>query len=262
MEPVEYGVCRLAVVPLRVEPGDRSEQNTQLLFGDHYEVMGFSNDRKWAHIRIHADQSEGWLDTRQHHLISREYFDQINHTDYKITTEIASSVLYKKSPLTIVMGSIVPVSNSELFKIEEQFAFNGESKAVGQRRDVDFLVNTARKYLSSPYQWGGKSPFGIDPSGFVQMTFKIAGFPLHRDVKQQSLQGKKIKTFNESAVGDLAFFAEKGGNISHVGIILEDAKLIHVHGQVRVDKITEDGALNPDTKVYSHLLHSIRRIIN
>jgi cell wall-associated NlpC family hydrolase len=262
MEAEAYGVCRLSVVPVRNEPKDKAEQSTQLLFGDHYEILNFSDDRKWARVRIHADHVEGRLDSRQHHDISKEYFDQISHTDYKITTEVASSVLYKKSPLTIVMGSIVPVSSSELFKIEEQFAFNGESKSIGQRRDVEFLIGISRKYLSSPYQWGGKSPFGIDAPGFVQMVFRITGFSLQRDVKQQSMHGKKLKSFDEALPGDLCFFAEKGGNVNHVGIIMDDERMIHAHGQVRIDKITEEGAVNPETKVYSHMLHSIRRIIN
>lgn len=262
MEPTDYGVCRLAVVPIRVDPREGAEQISQLLFGDHYEVTEISGDRKWIHIVVYADRCEGWLDSKQHHGISKEYFDQINQTDYKITLEVASAVLYKKSPLTIVMGSIVPISNSELFKIEEQFAFNGESKSLGQKRDVDFLKTVAKKYLVSPYQGGGKSPFGIDNSGLVQMVFKIAGYSLQRDTRQQSVQGRKIKSFEEAKPGDLAFFSEKGGLVNHVGIILDDEKIIHAFGQVRIDRITDEGILNPETKIYTHLLHSIRRIIS
>ena len=262
MGPLDFGVCRLAVVPVRVDPLDKAEQVTQLLFGDHYEVHSVSPDKKWVNIKIYFDQSEGWLEVKQHHTISKEYFDQINQTDYKITTEVASTVLYKKSPLTIVMGSIVPISNSELFKIEEQFAFNGESKGLGQRRDVDFLKTIAKKYFTSPYQWGGKSPFGIDDTGFVQMVYKITGYSLPRNLSQQALAGKKIKTFAEAKAGDLAFFSEKGGPATHVGIILDDGRIIHSFGQVRIDNITEEGMLNPETKIYTHLLHSIRRIIN
>jgi hypothetical protein len=260
-DPVEYGVCRLAVVPVRIDHHDTAAQATQLLFGDHYEVIDGVADGRWLHIRIYADQCEGWLDNRQHHPISKEYFDQINKTDYKITTDVASAVLYKKSPLTIVMGSIVPISNSELFKIEEQFAFNGESKGLGQRRDVDFMKTLAKKYLSSPYQLGGKSPFGIDAPGFTQMVYKIGGYALHRDIVQQSLQGKKVKSFDEARQGDVAFFSEKGGIMNHVGMIMDEEKIIHAWGQVRIDTLTEEGILNPVTKIYTHLLHSIRRII-
>ncbi len=261
MSVLEYGVCRLSVVPIRSDPKHAAEQVTQLLFGDHYEVLEMTPDRHWANIRIYADQSEGWMDGRQHHAISEEYFQQINKTDYKITTEVASVVLYKKSPLAIVMGSVVPISSSELFKIEEQFAFNGESKGLGQRRDVDFVKVTARKYLSSPYQAGGKSPFGIDHTGFVQMVFKIAGYPLPRDLRQLANQGKKVKSVDEARAGDLVFFAAKGNTVTHCGISLGEEKVIHAAGHVRIDTLTEEGIIISETKVYTHLLHSIRRVI-
>ena len=257
---MDYGVCRLSVVGVRKEPKGTSEQVTQLLFGDHYEVLEISADKEWIRIRIYADQCEGWLDWRQHHTISEEYYNQINKTDYKITTDIASPVLYKKSPLTIVMGSIVPISSSELFKVEEQFAFNGESKGLGQRRDIDFLITTAKKYLYSPYQGGGKSPFGIDHDGFVQMVFKISGYPLQRDIRQQAAHGKKVGSIDETKPGDIAFFTAGKNIIAHCGIILEGKRIIHCLGRVRIDGLTEQGILNPDGGGYSYVLHSVRKV--
>ena len=147
MEVIDHGVCRLALVSVRKNPEDQAEQITQLLFGDHYEVTLLSDDKKWTRIRIHADLYEGWISEGQHHSISKEFFEQINHANYKISTDLTSSLLYKKSPLTILAGSIVPISNSELFRMEEQFAFNGESKSLGQKRDFEFLRSIAFKYL-------------------------------------------------------------------------------------------------------------------
>lgn len=258
---MEFGVCRLSVVSVRSEPKHTAEQVTQLLFGDHYEVLEISTDRQWTSIRLHADQSEGWIDVKQHHSISEEYFNQINTTDYKITTDVASPVLYKKAPMTIVMGSIVPISSSELFKIEEQFAFNGEAKSLGQRRDAEFIKVTARKYLSSPYQWGGKSPFGIDQGGLVQMVFRIGGYSLPREVKRLSVQGKPISSFADARLGDIAFFAVKGSTPTHCGILMGDDRIIHAHGHVRLDAINEEGIIVPETKIYTHFLHSMRRVI-
>lgn len=260
MAVVYFGVSRLSIIPVRTNPGHAEEQLTQLLFGDHYEVLGLSPDKLWANIRVYADQVEGWIDLRQHHAISEEYFQQINKTEYKITTDVATAVLYKKAPLTIVMGSIVPVSSSELFKIEEQFAFNGEAKSLGQRRDTEFLIQTAKKYVGSPFQWGGKSPFGIDAPGLIQMVFRIAGYSLPRTLKQQAAHGKKLGALAEAQPGDLAFFTTKGNAPSHVGLVLGDDKVLHAFGQVRVDSLTEEGILVPDTKIYTHFLHSIRRV--
>jgi hypothetical protein len=261
MEITDYGVCRLAVVSVRKEGSDAAEQVTQLLFGDHYEVLSQSKDKKWLRIRIVFDQFEGWIDAKQHHAISKDYFDQINLADFKITTEVTSWILYKKNPLSIVMGSIVPISASELFKMEEQFAFNGESKSLGQRRDFEYIKSIALRYMHSPYQWGGKSPFGIDAAAFTQMVFKIAGYTLQREAGQQIQQGKMVKGFSDSKPGDLVFFQDKEGKDIHVGILLDDDKIIHAHGRVRVDHFMEEGILNSETKIFTHSFQLLRRVL-
>jgi hypothetical protein len=259
-DSADFGVCRLSIIPVRGEAAHKAELISQLFFGEHYEVLSVSKDKKWLKIRIYFDQYEGWIDIRQHHTISKEYFDYINRADFKITTDITTSILYNKNPLTIVMGSIIPISGSELFKMEEQFAFNGESKSVGQKRDAEFLKITAKKYLNAPYQWGGKSPFGIDCSGFMQMVFKINGYKLSRDASQQAKQGKAILT-KDAEPGDLAFFKGKDEKITHVGMILAQDKIIHASGKVRIDHFNEEGVLHSESKVYSHQLASIRRIL-
>jgi gamma-D-glutamyl-L-lysine dipeptidyl-peptidase len=259
-ETLDFGVCRLSIVPVRGEAADKAELVTQLFFGEHYEVLSTSKDKKWLRIRIHFDQYEGWIDTKQHHSITKEHFEYINRADFKITTDITTSILYNKNPLAIVMGSIIPISGSELFKMEEQFAFNGESKSMGQKRDAEFLRLTAQKYLNAPYQWGGKSPFGIDCSGFMQMVFKINGYKLFRDANQQVKQGKAVQA-KDAEPGDLAFFKNKEEKVTHVGMILPGDKIIHASGKVRIDHFNEEGILNSDSKVYSHLLTSIRRIL-
>lgn len=262
MEILDFGVCRLSIVPVRVEASDKSEQVSQLLFGDHYEVTNQTHDKKWIFIRINFDQYEGWIDTKQHHSISREYYEYLNRAEFKITTDITSSILYNKSPQIILIGSMIPISSSELFKMEEQFAFNGEAKNLGQKREFEFLKNAAMKYLNAPYLWGGKSPFGIDCSGFVQMVFKICGYRLFRDSRQQANQGKSFKTFGTGKPGDLVFFKNREEKINHVGILLDDDRIIHASGRVRVDHLNEEGILNLETKIYTHQFSHIRRILS
>jgi hypothetical protein len=261
-QPIDYGVCRLAIVTVRREADQKSEPVTQLLFGDHYDVMFLSKDEKWLSIIINSDQSTGWIDRLQHHSISQEYHQQIGLANFKITTDIASTMLYKKSQLTIVLGSIVPISASELFKMEEQFAFNGETKTLGQRRDFEYLREMATKYLNAPHLPGGKSPFGIDASGFTQMSFRLAGYQIPRDIQHQSSHGKAIDNLASAAPGDLAFFEDKNGKVNHVGIVLEERKIIHCSGRVRVDYLTEDGILAVETRNQTHTLADIRRVIS
>jgi hypothetical protein len=261
VEIIEYGVSRLALVAVRETPNADSKQITQLLFGDHYEVLKKADSGSWIYIKIHFDGLEGWIDVEQHHAISQEYFDQINHANFKITTDLTCNILFKKSPITILLGSIVPISNSELFKMEEQFAFNGEAKSLGQKREVEFVKTISMKYLNAPYLTGGKSPFGIDAAGLVQIVFKIAGYTLPHSVKGQLSQGSVVKSFSDAMPGDLAFFSHKNDEIIHVGIVLNDDKIIHSFGRVRVDHLLEEGIMRADSKIYTHYLKEIRRIV-
>lgn len=260
-ESLDFGVCRLSLVPVRAEGSDKAELTSQLLFGEHYEVLSASKDKKWLKIKMHFDQYEGWIDVKQHHSISKDHFDYINRADFKISTDTTTSILYNKSPLPILMGSIIPISGSELFKMEEQFAFNGESKSLGQKRDAEFIKLTAKKYLNAPYLWGGRSPFGIDCSGFVQMVFKINGYRLSRDAGQQVKQGKAL-AFGDIQPGDLAFFKGRDERITHVGIFLGDDKIIHASGKVRIDHLNEEGILHFESKVYTHTFSQVRRVLS
>lgn len=261
MEAIEFGICRLSIIAVRKDASDTSEQVTQLLFGEHYEVLEWSKDKKWLHIRMQFDQYTGWMDARQYQSISKEYFQYINDAEFKITTDVTSTMLYNKSPHTILMGSIIPISSTELFRMEEQFAFNGEAKNLGQKREFDFVRAVAGKYLNAPYLWGGKSPFGIDCSGFTQMVFKICGYKLLRDAKQQATQGRVVNDFAEAKPGDVAFFQNDQGKITHTGILIAPDRIIHASGKVRIDQLDAKGIIHSDSKAYTHRFAHLRRIL-
>src|SRR5260370_7972153 len=239
----DIGVSRLSVVTVRKEMGI-ANQLYQLLFGDAYEVMDRRREKLGVWIKTNEDGVEGWIHRNHHHYISKEYFEQIIQADFKITLDLVSTLLYKKSPLPILLGSIVPISSVELFKMDEQFAFNGETKSISQKRDAEFVKSVAMKYLNAPESEGGKSPFGICAHGLSHMALNIAWYQLPWRIQQQSLAGKKVKDIASARTGDLAFFSDKKGNINHVGIILGENKIIHVYGQVRIDHLNEEGILN------------------
>jgi len=259
MEVTEKGICRLSIVPVRTKAAHRSEQATQLLFGDHYEVLEAKAD--WRRIRIHFDGYQGWIHQNQHYPISHEYYEAINHADYKICTDHSANIFFKKDYIHIVLGSVLPITTNELFSMEERLAFTGKAKSMHQKKDFTFMREIAMKYLHAPYLWGGKTPYGTDCSGFVQQVFKICGYPLLRDSPQQALQGKPVKSMAKARPGDLAFFANKASKIEHVGLLLEHNQIIHAHGKVRIDTLDETGICQNDTQEYSHSLSHFRRFI-
>jgi cell wall-associated NlpC family hydrolase len=94
----------------------------------------------------------------------------------------------------------------------------------------------------------------------VQVVYKVFGYNLPRDAHQQALQGKPV-SFQDVQPGDLAFFENHEGKVTHTGIILVPNKIIHAHGWVRADKLDEKGIYNAQRGIYTHSFNSIRRII-
>ncbi|MFM7488444.1 MAG: NlpC/P60 family protein [Cytophagales bacterium] len=253
---VQYGVCRLTIVSVRKDPNHLSQQVTQLLFGDHYEVWSQSKDRKWLHIRVYFDQSIGWVDAKHHHPITSEYFEQINTAEYKITTEVCSTILYKKTPVSIVIGSVVPISQSELFKMNEQFAFNGEAKSIGQKRDGEFVKNIAMKYFNAPEQEGGRTPFGVDDIGLIQCVYRIAGYTLPRNLISWL---NHYPTIAEPHVGDLVVI--QAGDLKSAGLLLADDKVLCVDGRVKMEQRVNYKLQDADSKIATSTIECFLRVL-
>lgn len=259
MDQSGFGICRLSVVPVRRDAADSSEMISQLLFGEHYQVLERSDDQKWCRIQNAFDNYEGWIDAKQHNEITEAYFNQINDSEYKIATDLFARMLYKKQVIHVVLGSVLPLLNNPLFQHEEQLAFNGEAKSLHQKWEAELMISLAKKYLNAPYLWGGRSPFGIDCSGFTQVVFRVAGYKLARDSKDQIMQGKEV-LLDAAEPGDLAFFTNKAGKMNHVGLILKDGEIIHASGKVRIDQLDSQGIFNREINSYTHQFFKVRRI--
>lgn len=103
------------------------------------------------------------------------------------------------------------------------------------------LVQTARKFLSVPYIWGGKTPFGLDCSGLVQLSCKLLDKKMRRDAWMQFEDSKPVsKDPAEADEGDFYFFSENGDKITHVAIALGGKRFIHARGMVRINSLDED----------------------
>ena len=255
------GICRLSVIPVRLEPKDQSEMVSQLLFGEFYEVLETANQGNWLKIRNYFDHYEGWIDRKQFTSISDSFFEQLQGLEFKITTDLVSVLNFNGKKISLLAGSILPFFEHEMFPNDISNHFTGNSKSIGIKLSYDDIETISLQYLHAPYLWGGKTPFGIDCSGFMQVLFKISGYGLKRDAWQQQAQGIAISGITEAKPGDLAFFARDNGKIYHVGMLMNEEKIIHASGKVRIDKLDNKGIFIEEEQKYSHYLHSIRRIV-
>jgi len=260
---MNYGICTQSLVPVRIQPGDHQEMVNQLLFGDLLVVKG--HVKEWLLIETFDDQYEGWVDQKQIIIIENEKFNELIVTDRFYSHSLASDVftMDHSQKLSFTRGACLPeFSNHALSVNGLKYDFHGEVIRAKDSFNTDNLLNISQSYLGAPYLWGGRSPFGIDCSGFVQIVYKMCGLLLPRDASQQVQHGENVNFVTEGLIGDLAFFGNEEGDINHVGILIENDKIIHASGQVRIDKIDHQGIYNIDTNQYSHQLRVIKRIQN
>jgi hypothetical protein len=257
----DYGYCRLSLVPVRGESRESSEMVTQLLFGDLYRVLEYTSNKEWLYIEVDADGYRGWIGYKLHHSVTEAFYQEAQQRQPVASLEICGNLHLPGQLLHIVMGSSLPIQEHGLFGSNDRVKFEGKTHIIRKIKNADVLKDFAFQYIDSPYLWGGKSPFGIDCSGLMQMVFKLGGYQLQRDASQQALAGEEVASLGDVLEGDLAFFHNPQGRITHVGMMLSEGKIIHASGRVRVDRLDEKGIYNEDEKKYTHSLSHLRRII-
>jgi hypothetical protein len=252
---MKTAVTVLSVVPMRKEPAHRSEMVSQLLFGEYVEIL--EEEEYFTRVKCLYDNYEGWVQS-----------NQLTPVDQVLTTDIyvgcwMGAVLINGENRNIPMCTPV-YTDKEMYKVadkELRYSIGDDClwKCSGKEINAYTLEQVYAKFLYTPYLWGGKSVFGIDCSGFVQQVFKLFGIKLLRDAYLQAGQGSVVSRLAEARLGDLAFFQNENGRVTHVGIILENQEIVHASGQVRIDLLDREGIVNRETGKRTHQLHSIKR---
>ncbi|NQU35173.1 MAG: C40 family peptidase [Bacteroidetes bacterium] len=256
-----YGICELSLVPVRKQPSEQSEMINQLIFGD--TIIIEDNEKQWYLIKTVHDMYEGWIDKKQIKIISESEFKSLsNEVSFYLSDVYGIARNNSGKSINLVLGTRLPNYRDNSISISG-INYNIECNTIDNSRPVnsDIIVETAIQYLGAPYLWGGRSPFGIDCSGFVQVVFGMFGIHLKRDAHLQAESGTTINFINETLPGDIAFFDNSEGRITHVGIIIGDKQIIHASGEVRIDRIDHQGIYNEIDKKYTHNLRIIKRLL-
>ena len=254
---MQFGISILSVIPIRELPSDKSEMTTQLIFGEHYKIL--EQRKKWSRIKIAYDKYIGWISNNQIHIIDKDEYDKLEKEIATLTTDILD-IIKGESNQPIVIGSVLPTYKSDHALIKNKmYKFLG--KKTQGFSEKKHLINNALIFLNSPYLWGGRTPFGIDCSGFTQIVYRLQGINIPRDAYQQAEVGNTLSFIDESEEGDLAFFDNSEGEITHVGIIMNNNNIIHASGKVRIDKLDQQGIFNIEKKIHTHKLRIIKSIV-
>ena len=237
-----YGVININVVSVRQKNNAKSEMISQLFFGEIITIIEVNNN--WSLIRSNLDDYKGWIRNLHYQKILKEDYNILSNNQNEFATN--EMVLVNSNfKITVPTGSLI--SSAKFLKYN--YKKTNASKSI---------TKTIKSFLNTPYLWGGKTKFGTDCSGLVQSIFKTINIILPRDACDQYKSGKEINS--DFKLGDLAFFGKSPKKITHVGILINNTKIVHAYGVVRIDKLTSKGIYNNEEKRITHVLQKVKRI--
>ena len=211
---------------------------SQILYGETCEIL--ENVGNFSKIKMDFDGTEGWTNTNS-------LAESTGIPERFLVEEPFGVYDLKEGRSLLSIGSELDFETEKIEKTEKL---------------RESIAATAKKFLNVPYLWGGRSFFGVDAEGFVQLVFKVHGKALPRKAEKISELGEVIDFLGESEAGDLAFFENEEGKINHVGIMLNSYEVIHAFGKVRLDSLDSSGIYSNDLKRHTHKLRFVKRILD
>lgn len=222
---------------------------SQVLFGEEIQIEKESEE--WVYIR-NSDEYSGWIPKKA---------CVVKETPYNATLRVSRLAAHVYGELdtefgpilTLPFGSplqVVDDTNKRWIKIalpckQECYIQRGDTAPEIKLNNKEDLVAFSQKFLGLPYTWGGRSSFGYDCSGFVQMLYDHIGIHLLSEAKQQILDNRfRVIELNELEPGDLIFFGRSSQRITHVGMFIGNGEFIHATAQenkpwIRISSLTD-----------------------
>lgn len=242
----KQGVVLKSVENMHRNPDEMSEVVSQAIIGTNIKILKSEkiDGKDWFYIET-PDTYKGWIMAQSIRVYKEG--EKPYASEGKVF-EVESMIAYiykvedvtKHKPLTFAtISAVLEVGNCgerwcdvTLPSGEKGWVQRGDGfiRDAKERRKltVDEMISQAMRFLGVPYLWGGKTPLGLDCSGFVQLVFKLAGVELLRDAYMQfDQEGLEKVEKGKERKGDLVFFGREGGKISHVGIMINEKEFIN-----------------------------------
>ncbi|WP_435155227.1 C40 family peptidase [Haladaptatus sp. DFWS20] len=210
------------VAPVRGDADADAEQVTQVLYGA--AVAAFDRDGEWVRIRT-PDGYLGWVEAAVLTTAQEEAIDSV--LTHEISPDDVDHPIYAGTECRIDGSEVVFRTGARAVRADFESKSALESDAAVHRPPEnptgEAVVEIARQFFGTEYDWGGMTTDGIDCSGLAWIAYRVNGIVLPRDADQQRAMGETVSR-GELLPGDLLFFP------GHVAISLGGDEYIHAYG--------------------------------
>ena len=198
--------------------------------------------------------------TEDYKSVYDNYRQYLNPSTIQATQQISSTSFSNltKNPLSITTEppEFKPVNSlTEDITPSSDWSYSNSA----QERQAQSIVNLARQFVGTKYQWGGMTPStGFDCSGLVQYVYKQNGINLPRTVKDLEKAGTEIPTLADVQIGDLICTPGSGKSGKHIKIVskIQDGQIFTIEAKGKKDGIIETPLTNTSN------ITTIRRVLN
>lgn len=254
-------ICSVSIASLSAQATHRSHLVSQILFGERVEILSRKNS-EWFRVRCSWDGTVGWVDPKQIYVVKNKELAGLETESTTFALDHMDGLRSTEMTMRITIGSDLPKCDGINVKLPfGQYQYNGQIVNLQQSRfSAKLLIRIAMKFLHCPHMRGGRSIMGLDAAALPQLIYKLIGITLPRNLEEQARLGEDIGFPTYAMTGDLAFCASRDEVMDTVGIILDEGKVLHLHGRVRIDILDQQGIYDRSAKRYLSKLRSIRRI--
>jgi gamma-D-glutamyl-L-lysine dipeptidyl-peptidase len=248
-------VINVPVAIMRAQPNDNAEVVSQAILSEKIRVLEESGN--WVKIETVVDSYQGWSKKealcQQHNLTlngSKPIIAKVNRCIahlYHVADIIYGPLLSLpfESRLTVLQDIDSKWLKVALPDGREGFIQKGDVELNPLTISREALIPFSKRFLGIPYTWGGRSSFGYDCSGFVQMLYRQIGVFIPRDSKDQfQWEGFEPIAIEAMVPGDLIYFGYAEDAIRHAALYLGNGEFIHASARenmpyLRISRLTD-----------------------
>ena len=258
--PLQTAIGRYTVAPVYAKPRVRSVLRSQVLLGEPLSIHDQVGD--FWEVRYDDGREEGYVAVDQVSLVEPDLFRrQTDEPSYAL--DLFGMLLSDTYGMPVTFGARLPAYDGlQLKHGNRRFLYSGQAVLAGDlTQGADLLLRLGKKWLHVPELHGGRSPTGVGGAELVQLLLSVMGLELPRALSGMSRGGQAVDFVEQCQTGDLAFFDDGKGVLTHVGLLLPGSQVLHVSGRVRVDAIDHFGIFNLEERRYTHRLRIVRRYL-